>query len=189
MRLTPSHVLTAQLTGRTASVLLTLILITHPVSAVAKTTDEKPVQDNVVAAAAVVDEGEVHTPEMPPTVQQILLEACEAKGYGEECAKTLLGMMWKESQNVGNAVGDAGLAHGYFQIHYRMHKVSLKCVRDLRCSADWTIRYMEQNGYPKNPMRAVQCHNGCGAKNGYAASAMRHANRLWDKPMAVAIAK
>jgi hypothetical protein len=190
MRVTPSHVLAGQMLGRTASVFLTLILVAQPVTVTAKTVANVDTGEVLTAVSDELpgDDGAVHGPEQPPTVQEILLEACEAKGYGEECAKTLLGMMWKESRNVANAIGDGGKARGYFQIHYRLHKVSLDCATDLRCSADWTIRYMERNGYPKRVMYAVQCHNGCGARNGYAASVMRHASRLWHEPMTVAIA-
>lgn len=192
MRVTPSHVLAGQMLGRTASVFLTLILVTQPVAVTAQTVSGIDTGAKLTAASDALpgseDGGVVLGPEQPPTVQEILLAACEAKGYGEECAKTLLGMMWKESRNVANAIGDGGKARGYFQIHYRLHKVSLECATDLRCSAEWTIRYMERNGYPKYPLYAVQCHNGCGAKNGYAASVMRHAKRLWHEPMAVALA-
>ena len=116
-----------------------------------------------------------------PTEQETLLQACKAHGYGESCAKALLGMMWKESKNDPNAVGDHGLALGYFQIHYKMHGVTRACAKDLRCSAEWTIGYMESNGYPKYTAYAVQCHNGCNAGNGYAASALRHGERLWNQ--------
>jgi hypothetical protein len=113
--------------------------------------------------------------------QEILLEICEARGYAEACAKALLGMMWKESLNDGTAVGDNGKARGYFQIHYRLHKVDIACAEDLRCSAEWSLDYLESNGYPKYPSYAVQCHNGCNADNGYAASALRHGERLWNQ--------
>jgi hypothetical protein len=38
---------------------------------------------------------------------------------------------------------------------------------------------MESNGYPKYSTYAVQCHNGCGARNGYAASVKRWGDRKW----------
>jgi hypothetical protein len=113
--------------------------------------------------------------------QEILLQVCEEHGYGESCAKALLGMMWKESLNDSHAVGDRGKALGFFQIHYRMHKVEPDCATDLRCSAEWSLKYMESNGYPKYPSYAVQCHNGCNIENGYAASALRHGERLWSQ--------
>lgn len=113
--------------------------------------------------------------------QEILLQVCEARGYGESCAKALLGMMWKESLNDAKAIGDSGKARGYFQIHYKLHKVDISCAEDLRCSAEWSLKYLESNSYPKYVAYAVQCHNGCNAGNGYAASALRHGERLWDQ--------
>lgn len=123
--------------------------------------------------------------ETPPTVQDVLLKVCTDRGYGQECAKHLLGMLWKESNNIATAVGDRGKARGYFQIHYKMHKVSLACAEDLECSANWTVSYLERNSYPKYVAYAVQCHNGCNIDNGYAASALRHGKRLWNQPLAI----
>lgn len=120
------------------------------------------------------------------TVQIVLKEVCEDRGYGETCAKHLLGMLWKESRNISTAVGDHGLALGYFQIHYRMHGVSSACATDLKCSANWTLDYLETNSYPKYVSYAIQCHNGCNIDNGYSASAQRLGNRLWNQPMAIA---
>lgn len=125
------------------------------------------------------------SPEEQKSVQDVLRGVCEKHGYGESCGRTLLGILWKESENIAKAVGDNGRAHGYFQIHYKMHKISLACAEDLHCSAEWTLEYLEQNGYPRNVMYAVQCHNGCGINNGYAASALRHGKRLWLQPLAV----
>jgi hypothetical protein len=117
------------------------------------------------------------------TVQGELLNACKSRGYGEECARTLLGMLWKESLNNAHAVGDGGRARGYFQIHYRLHHISVDCAEDLSCSANWTLDYMEQNGYPEQVARAVQCHNGCGVPNGYWQSALRWGERKWNTPL------
>lgn len=189
--MTPSHVLAADLLGRTASAFLTILLVVQPMRVQAKTLtgiDASP-ELTVSGADLTVDEsGAELGPPQPPTAQEILLEVCEARGYGEDCAKTLLGMMWKESNNVARAIGDGGRARGYFQIHYRLHKIDLACAYDLRCSAEWSLKYMERNGYPKYPNYAIQCHNGCGIKNGYAASVLRHARRLWKEPMTVEIA-
>lgn len=122
----------------------------------------------------------------PKTVQDVLLGVCRDRGYDEPCAKVLLGMLWKESQNVATAVGDRGLSFGYFQINRYYHpEVSVACAEDLKCSADWTLDYLEGNSYPKYVNYAVQCHNGCNINNGYAASALRHGKRLWDTPLAV----
>jgi hypothetical protein len=125
-------------------------------------------------------------PELPPaTIQSELLAVCQGRGYGKACAKTLLGMLWKESRGVADAIGDRGKARGYFQIHYRLHGITVGCAEDLRCSADWTISYLEQNGYPAYAQYAVQCHNGCNVRNGYAASAVRHGERLWQTPIVI----
>ncbi|MEK9152009.1 MAG: hypothetical protein AAB692_01450 [Patescibacteria group bacterium] len=119
----------------------------------------------------------------PTTVQKVFVDVCLDSGYGQDCAQTLLGMLWKESRNVNRAIGDRGNARGYFQIWTKLHKVSVECAEDLRCSAEWTLRRMEQYGYPKYVKYAVQCHNGCGIANGYAASAIRWGKTLWDEPM------
>lgn len=117
------------------------------------------------------------------TVQSTLLEVCEDRGYGEECAKDLLGMLWKESNNVATAVGDQGRARGYYQIWIHLHNISLKCAEDLKCSSNWTLDYLESNSYPKYVHYAVQCHNGCNIDNGYATSARNHGRRLWNQPL------
>lgn len=124
-------------------------------------------------------------PQTEHTVQDVLLNVCESNGYGVDCAKTLLGMLWNESSNRSNVIGDGGKARGYFQIHYKLHKISIACAEDLVCSANWTIKYLERNSYPKHVSYAVQCHNSCNVNNGYAAKAFRHAKMLWDKPLAV----
>ncbi len=123
--------------------------------------------------------------ESTSTVQDILLRVCLERGYDQECAKHLLGMMWKESNNVSKAVGDHGRARGYFQIWVKLHKISVECAEDLACSAQWTLSYLERNGYERYPIYAIQCHNGCNIENGYAASVLRHGKRLWNSPLEV----
>lgn len=191
MRMTTTNSLAAKNIGRIASGLLALALVIQPTSVTAKTVSGTDIgqeitvsDDNPLEAWGADPIG----PFQPPTAQEILTEVCKERGYGEECAKTLLGMMWKESQNVATAVGDRGLALGYFQIHYRMHRVTKSCATDLRCSANWSLSYMERNGYPKYALHAVQCHNGCGVKNGYAASAIRKGKQKWSAPMNIEIA-
>lgn len=125
----------------------------------------------------------VEAPE--PTVQDVLLDVCEIRGYGQECAQTLLGMVWVESNNISTAIGDHGKARGYFQIWYNLHKIPIACAEDLVCSADWTITYLERNQYPKYVNYAVQCHNSCNAGNGYDAKVARHGARLWNEPLAI----
>ena len=127
----------------------------------------------------------VTAPAPQPTVQEVLLSVCESRGYGEDCAKHLLGMVWNESSNVSTAVGDAGKARGYFQIWTKLHKIPVTCAEDLVCSSNWTINYLERNSYPKYVSYAIQCHNSCNFPNGYAAKALRNGERLWNQPLEV----
>jgi hypothetical protein len=120
-----------------------------------------------------------------PTVQEVLLHVCEENGYGQSCAKTLLGMLWTESSNRSSVIGDNGRARGYFQIHYKLHKISIACAEDLVCSSNWTIKYLERNQYPKYVNYAVQCHNSCNVQNGYTAKVTRYGNSFWNQPLAV----
>src|SRR5688572_8261624 len=191
MSLTPNRVLAAHTVGKFLSAILTFAMLIQPMSVGAQNAVVPVVSETLTVKTGDlgVPAEPVQGPAIPPTVQEVLLSVCEARGYGEDCAKALLGMMWKESRNVGSAIGDGGRARGYFQIHYRLHKISLDCAQDLRCSAEWSLKYMERNGYPRYPSYAIQCHNGCNIRNGYAASALRHARRLWKEPMTLALAK
>jgi len=155
----------------TVAIMLAMVAIGQPAFA-----------DTTVAEAEVQHSEATYTV-YKPTVQDVLIYVCKARGYGHDCAKTLLGMLWTESNNVSTAIGDHGAARGYFQIHYKLHNISTDCAEDIVCSADWTITYMERHGYPKYTTWAVQCHNSCGVNNGYAAKAARHAAYFWDKPL------
>lgn len=163
---------------------LTLLATSQPVYA-----QTVPVEVSTAMLQAPIElEAEPETVVLPPaqpTVQEVLLSVCKANGYGQDCAKTLLGMLWNESSNRYNVIGDNGKARGYFQIHYKLHKISSDCAEDLVCSAQWTINYLESNSYPKYVNYAIQCHNSCNVNNGYAAKAVRNGNRFWNVPLAV----
>jgi len=169
-----------------AVLVLTLTFTNSQVPA-AKAAD-LDVEDDLPAVAQIVVEPETVDAEKL-TVQEVLLNVCESNGYGEACAKTLLGMLWNESSNRSTIIGDNGKARGYFQIHYKLHKISIECAEDLVCSANWTIKYLEAHSYPKYVTYAIQCHNSCNVNNGYAAKAVRHGNYFWDKPLEVTQAK
>jgi hypothetical protein len=162
-----------------AVLMLTLSLTNSQVTASAHAS--QPVAQPAQAIQAEVEATQV----AQPTVQEVLLAVCKENGYGEACAKTLLGMLWNESSNRSTVIGDGGKARGYFQIHYKLHKISIACAEDLVCSANWTIKYLERNRYPKHVNYAVQCHNSCNVNNGYAAKAIRNGNAFWNKPLAV----
>jgi hypothetical protein len=159
-----------------AALVLVLLIPGQAVRAEESTTNFSPIYATTEAEVTVT---------MPPTVQDVLLAVCENRGYGQECAQILLGMLWNESSNISTAVGDHGKARGYFQIHYKLHRVTTDCAEDLVCSADWSISYLERNGYPTYVTWAVQCHNGCGARNGYAANAFWNGATFWNQPLIV----
>ncbi len=163
-----------------------LALSASPLKAAAPTQEERI---SAIVLEVIEPQAEAEVIETPKTVQEVLLAVCEDRGYGEACAKHLLGMLWKESNNISTAIGDRGKARGYFQIWYKLHNISIDCTEDLECSANWTLDYMERNHYPKYVSYAVQCHNGCNIANGYAASALRHGVRLWNQPLEVTTAE
>ncbi len=164
-----------------------------PLAIVLLTSAFQPMQVRAAtpeAVAALFETEHVELPEAPEaksiaTVQDVLLKVCLERGYGQACAQHLLGMLWKESNNIATAIGDRGKARGYFQIWVKLHKISVDCAEDLECSANWTLDYLERNSYPRYVAYAIQCHNGCNIDNGYAASAMRHGKRLWNSPLAI----
>ena len=166
----------------TTGVLALTIFMSSGLDARAAITDEAP--DATVIG--IIDQTVEVAPATPaPTVQEALLHVCEARGYGEACAKTLLGMLWNESSNRSTVIGDNGRARGYFQIHYKMHNISTDCAEDLICSANWTLTYLESNSYPRYVSYAIQCHNSCNVNNGYAAKAIRNGNYFWNKPLVI----
>lgn len=167
---------------------LMVVMLVHVHPAVAQTFTFAALDQSVTIAAFDDTEPAIAEPVPPahePTVQEVLLAVCEAKGYGQPCAQTLLGMLWNESSNVSTAIGDRGNARGYFQIWTKLHKISVACAEDLVCSADWTLKYMERNHYPKHVNYAIQCHNGCGFNNGYTPKAIRNGKNFWNQPLKV----
>ena len=176
------------------AVLMLAIAFTQPNIPTAKAADLFEMAGQTASVQTAATDDATQTSDAPeiakeqaaqPTVQEVLLSVCETKGYSEDCARTLLGMLWNESSNRSDVIGDNGKARGYFQIHYRLHNISIACAEDLVCSANWTLDYLEKNSYPRNVSYAVQCHNSCNVGNGYAAKALRNGRIFWDKPLAV----
>ena len=157
------------------SFLLGILILGRPVFAI-----------SISAEGALLNHGHIEPVALPaPTVQDVLIHVCETRGYDEDCAKTLLGMLWTESSNKSTVIGDNGRARGYFQIHYKLHKISIACAEDLVCSANWTLTYMEAHSYPKYVNYAVQCHNSCGVRNGYTSKVTRYGKYFWDQPLTI----
>jgi len=122
----------------------------------------------------------------PETVQERLKGICEDNGYGEACAKDLFGILMQESRGNANALGDHGMAYGWFQINrYYNPNVTVACAVDLDCSAEWTLKHLESKGYPTAVNRAILCHNGCGISKTYVANVHAKAKAYWSQPMLV----
>lgn len=168
---------------KNALAILMLVALVPGQSVQAQTApiESAPIVDSLVIETT--PEPEVKVP--APTVQEVLLDVCTTRGYGQTCAQHLLGMLWNESNNIYNAVGDRGKASGYFQIWTKLHKIKIVCAEDLVCSANWTLNYLERNKYKKYPSYAIQCHNGCNINNGYAAKALRNGKNFWNTPLEV----
>ncbi len=167
---------------KTASTLALTVLVAGPSVPMATAPNTDPA---IMVAVSAEQNQEEMISETAPTVQEVLLGVCEDRGYGEDCAKTLLGMLWTESSNRSTVIGDGGRARGYFQIHYKLHKITTACAEDLVCSSNWTISYLERNQYPKYVDYAVQCHNSCNAGNGYVGKVKRYAAQFWNQPLAI----
>lgn len=180
------------------SMALAIILLTHsaqPLQAQAQVQDEA---GGASEAAESADPDSTQTaleavePEKPLTVQEKLLEVCEANERiidAEKCAKHLLGMVMTESNAKANAVGDKGYARGWFQINrYYNPEVDKACAEDLECSANWTLDRLLKKGYLKYSNWAIWCHNGCGIAKYYVPKVMKMAAIHWDKPIVIVTA-
>lgn len=173
------------------SMTLAILLLTHsaqPLQALAQVQDGA----GVATEAAESAEPEAPQPEQPQTVQEKLLEVCEANEAitnAEQCAKHLLGMVMTESDAKATAVGDRGYAKGWFQINsYYNPEVDKACAEDLECSANWTLDRLLKKGYLKYSNWAIWCHNGCGINQYYVPKVIRKGNYHWDKPIVVVTA-
>jgi hypothetical protein len=181
------------------SMTLAILLLTHsaqPLQAQAQVQDaaggaavaaESAEPDSTLSATP-----EVVEPESPVTVQEKLLEVCEANESitdAEKCAKHLLGMVMTESNAKANAIGDKGYARGWFQINsYYNPEVDKACAEDLECSANWTLNRLLKKGYLKYANWAIWCHNGCGIAKYYVPKVMKMAAIHWDKPIVLVTA-
>ena len=168
------------------SMVLAIVLlgnITQPMRVLAASPAESALTTQVVAETAAV------APEASSTVQQVLLQVCQDQGFDQTCAKHLLGILMQESMGNATAVGDHGLARGWFQInHYYNPDVPVKCAEDLKCSANWTLKHLVRNGYPKTVRWAIWCHNGCGISKTYVNSVLRKGEANWSEPLPVVTA-
>ena len=91
------------------------------------------------------------------------------------CRYDLLGISMKESTfncNAENTKTSREKSYGCYQIRLDMPSrkhIEIAEAKDYRWASAWTIDRIVNNGYPKYRTAAIQCHNGCGVNNGYAA--------------------
>lgn len=78
------------------------------------------------------------------------------------CWQDLRAMREKESFNGKAMVGDGGRSRGWYHIQTKMHRISVECAMDFRCSTEWTVRNLINNGYKINRVYAISRHNGSG---------------------------
>lgn len=177
------------------SMTLAIVLLTQnaqPLQAQAQVQDE---QGAAAEAAESAEPDSILSAVEAPTVQEKLLEVCQANEVitdAQKCAKHLLGMVMTESEAKATAVGDHGYARGWFQInsHYNPD-VTKECAEDIECSATWTLNRLVKKGYGKSAgwnEWAIWCHNGCGINQYYVPKVIRKGNYHWDKPIALVTA-
>lgn len=173
------------------SMVLAVVLlgnVTQPLRVLAASPDESALTTEAVAATA------AEAPEAPSTVQDVLLQVCQEhqeipENLDEKCAKDLFGILMQESKGKADAVGDHGMARGWFQINRWYNKdVSIECAEDLHCSADWTLNHLVKNQYLKYSNWAIWCHNGCGISKTYVPAVHYKADKFWDEPIVVVTA-
>jgi hypothetical protein len=174
------------------SMVLAIVILGHttqPLRVLAASPEESAVTTETVSAETAAE-----APEAPSTVQDVLLKVCQAdqdipESQDEKCAKDLFGILMQESRGKANAVGDHGLARGWFQINrYYNPDVSIQCAEDLTCSATWTLNHLVKKGYPQASNWAIWCHNGCGLNASYVPAVRYKITKYWSDPLPVVTA-
>lgn len=88
---------------------------------------------------------------------------CKSKFTGKElstCYDDLLALAWTESRFQDPApIGDHNLAFGNFQIHAKLHGVTVEQAEDFEWAANWTLGSMMKQGYPVYRSWALGTHN------------------------------
>jgi hypothetical protein len=80
--------------------------------------------------------------------------------------KILYAICLKESNCNPEAIGDEGRALGYYQIHYKMHKVSEKEAKDLQFATEWTLKRLLKYAH-LGEYEMIRSHNGLVSWNNY----------------------
>jgi len=170
------------------SMVLAIVLlgnVSQPVRALAASPAESAKSTPAVAVTA------IEQPEDQAMVQDVLLQVCQEnedipEAMQQKCAQDLFGILMQESMGKATAVGDHGLARGWFQINrYYNPKVTVACAEELRCSAEWTLDHLVTNKYLKYQNWAIWCHNGCNLNQKYVPAVRRKITLYWSTPLPV----
>lgn len=89
-------------------------------------------------------------------------------------ARMLYAICMVESHCDSTRVGDNGQSYGAYQVFQRAHPNTIEIAKDFERATQWTAEYLLKNGYATDKWRAAQCHNGCGAENGYVEKVKRY---------------
>jgi len=150
---------------------------------------------SALATPAVAETATTPEEEAISTVQDTLTDICRESDkipdeMEEKCAKDLFGILMQESMGKATAVGDHGMARGWFQInrHYNP-SVTVACAEELRCSAEWTLDHLVVNKYVKYQNWAIWCHNGCNINKKYVPAVKRKITLYWSTPLPVVTAE
>jgi hypothetical protein len=123
------------------SLIISLCLLGKPLSANAPQTS---IGENYVNYNDLF----LETTNIPITPHTLVLGDITATNYDffglvevkyPELADLLYCICENESGFNPEAIGDNGLAFGWFQIHYIENGITLDCAKDLECSMDWTV--------------------------------------------------
>jgi hypothetical protein len=93
---------------------------------------------------------------------QAVNEACIYHGLdNNQCRLDLMGIIYAETRDFSNKLGDSNKSRGLFQIHKGYHpEITDEQANDPFFSAKWTLRRMIFKGYKTNRDYAIMSHNG-----------------------------
>lgn len=99
--------------------------------------------------------------------------------YMTTCYNDLLAIAYREGGFNDKASNESGIEHSYgtFQINRDVHpEITRAQAEDFVFAVNWTIERLHRYGYPVLRTVAIQCHNSCGAGNGYSLAVKQTAD-------------
>ena len=102
-------------------------------------------------------------------IRYVAEAACRRNDLGDRCVKDLIAISKRESLMMKKPQGDSGSSFGPTHIHLPSHpEVTREQAMSIEFAINKTLEWMIDKGYPVYRTYAIQCHNGCSKKNGYA---------------------